>query len=100
LCSFTPCTKCELERHLILKHATQNDDGSADDLVKTNILIKEAPKDQMFESLEKNLPETYSDHKYFKKIEIKEEEIEIKEEDIVETMEIEIKEEFVADPLV
>jgi hypothetical protein len=55
----------------------------------------------MFESLENFLPETYSDHKYFEEIKIKEEEIEIKikEEEILDTMEIEIKEEFVADPL-
>jgi hypothetical protein len=53
LCSFTTCTKHELKKHLILKHAHQNDDGSADDLVKTNILIKEAQKDQMFVSVEK-----------------------------------------------
>jgi hypothetical protein len=64
-----------------------NDDGiGSDDLVKTNILIKEAQKDQMFVSVEKYLPETYSDHKFF--------------EEILETMEIEIKEEFVVDPLV
>jgi hypothetical protein len=77
-----------LTKHSILKHAHQNDDGSDDDLVKTNILIKEAQKDQMFVSVEKCLPEILDTM-----------EIEIKEEDILETMEIEIKEAFVADPL-
>jgi hypothetical protein len=75
-----------------MKHAPQNDDGSADDLVKTNILMKEAQKDQMFVS------ETYSDHKHFEEI-LDTMEILIKEEEILETVEIEIKEEFVADPL-
>jgi NAD-dependent SIR2 family protein deacetylase len=89
LCNFTTYTKCELEKHSILKHAHQNDG-----LVKTNILIKEAQKDQMFVSVENYLPETYSDHKYFEETV----EMDIKEEDILETMEIEIKEEFVADP--
>jgi hypothetical protein len=44
-----------LEKHLILTHGHQIDDGS-DDLVKLNILIKEAQKDQMFVSVEKYLP--------------------------------------------
>jgi hypothetical protein len=52
----------------------------------------------MFVSVEKYLPETYSDHNYFEEIQ-KTMEIEIKEEEILETMEIEIKEEFVAEPL-
>jgi uncharacterized Zn-finger protein len=47
LCNYTSYTY-EFTKHLILKHAHQNDDGSDDDLVKTNILIKEAQKDQMF----------------------------------------------------
>jgi hypothetical protein len=64
--------------------------------VKTNILIKEAEKDQMFVSVEKYLPETYSDHKHFEEI-LDTMEIEIKEEEILETMEIEMKEEFDAD---
>jgi hypothetical protein len=71
LCSYTSYDKSELKNHLFLNH----DDGS-DDLVKTNISIKE--EDQM--------PETYSDHKNFEEI-------------LVETTEIDIKEEFVADPL-
>jgi uncharacterized Zn-finger protein len=74
LCSYTSCTKHELENHLILKHAHQN--NGSDDLVKPHILIKE--EDQM--------PETYSDHKYFEDI-------------LLEPTEIEINEEFVADPL-
>jgi uncharacterized C2H2 Zn-finger protein len=97
LCNYTSYTYQELTKHSIRKHAHQNDDCSAD-LVKTNILIKEAQKDQMFESLEKNLPETYSDHKHFEES-LDTIKIEIKEEEILDTMEIEIKEEFVADPL-
>jgi KRAB domain-containing zinc finger protein len=55
------------------------------------ILMKEARKDQMFVSVEKYLPETYSDHKYVDQVNI---------EEILETTEmIEIKEEFIADPL-
>jgi uncharacterized C2H2 Zn-finger protein len=84
LCSFTPCTKRKLENHLILKHAPQNDD-----LVKTNILITEAQKDQMFVSVENYLPETYSDHKYVDQVNI---------EEILKTTDIEIKEECVAVP--
>jgi hypothetical protein len=87
-----------LEKHFILKHAHQNEDGSADVVVKTNILIKEEQKDQMFVSDEKYLPETYSDHIYSEEI-LDTMEIEIKEEETLETMEIDIKEEFVADPL-
>jgi hypothetical protein len=41
----------------------------------------------MFESLEKNLPETYSDHNNF-------------EEEILDTMEIEIKEEEILETTV
>jgi hypothetical protein len=50
------------------------------------------------ESLEIILPETYSDHKHFEEI-LGTMEIQIKEEEILDTMDIEIKEEFVADPL-
>jgi hypothetical protein len=78
LCSFTLCTKRKLENHLNLMHAHQSDD-----LVKTNILIKEAQKDQMF------VPETYSDHEYVDQV---------NNEEILKTTEIEIKEECVADP--
>jgi hypothetical protein len=87
-----------LTKHSILKHAHQNDDGSADDLVKTNILIKEAQKEQMFVSVEKYLPETYSDYKYFEEI-LDTTEIEIKKEEILETMEIEIKEEEILETM-
>jgi hypothetical protein len=87
-CSFTSYYKHELENHVIRKHAHQNDDSS-DDLVKTDQLIKEAQKDQMFVSIEKYLPETYSDHKYVDQVNI---------EEILKTTEIEIKEEYVADP--
>jgi hypothetical protein len=52
----------------------------------------------MIVSVEKYLPETYSDHKYFEEI-LENMKIEIKEEEIPETSEIEIKEEFVVDPL-
>jgi hypothetical protein len=52
----------------------------------------------MFESLEKTLPETYSDHKHFEEI-LETMEIKIKEEEILDTLEIEIKEEFDADLL-
>jgi hypothetical protein len=61
-------------------------------------LMKEAQKDQMIVSLEKKLPKTYSDHNYFEEI-LDTMEIEIKEEEILETTEIETKEEFVADLL-
>jgi hypothetical protein len=77
-CSFTTYYKRELESHVIRKHAHQNDDSS-DDLVKTNILIKE-------EKEEDQMPETYSDHKNFEEI-------------LVDTTKIDIKEECVADPL-
>jgi NAD-dependent SIR2 family protein deacetylase len=67
LCSYTSYTKRQLKTHSILKHAHQND-GSSDDLIKPDILIKEEEEEE-----EDQMPETYSDHKNFKEIEIKEE---------------------------
>jgi hypothetical protein len=67
LCSFTLCTKRELENHLILTHAHQND--GSDDLLNPQILIKEED-DQM--------TETYSDHKNFEEILLDPNKIEIK----------------------
>jgi hypothetical protein len=57
-------------------HAHQND--GSEDLVNPHILIKEEEEDQM--------PETYSDPKYFEEI-------------LLEPTKIEIKEEIVVDPL-
>jgi hypothetical protein len=92
-CDFTSCNKQELKRHSNRMHNPKK--AHRPDL---DALMKVIQKEKMFESLEKNLPKTYTDYNYFEAIQDTLE-IEIKEEEILETMEIEIKEEFVADLL-
>jgi hypothetical protein len=87
LVSKSSCELCNytLKNNFILKHASKHNAGS-DDLVKTDILIKpETYSDSILKLEEDQMPETYSDHKIFEEI-------------LVEANEIEIKEEFVADP--
>jgi hypothetical protein len=81
----------DLKRHLIRMPNPKN--APRHDL---DALIQEAQKDEMIVLVEFFLPETYTDN--FGEI-LDTMEIKIKEEEILETTGIEIKEEFVADLL-